>query len=90
MLLKSEYPKVVVITQTVLAFALVAIAAFIGVNAEEWSHMFIPDVRFMTFMLIAVLYAVVGIPSLMEGVMTMWYDKSTNGEGKAIPNDPRT
>lgn len=59
--------------QTVLALALAAIGVVTILNATAMS---VDDGRwFLVLCLIGVLYLVNGIPSLLEGAMTMIYEK---------------
>ena len=70
---KGIVGKLPVGIQTVLALALTAIGVFTILNATAMST---DDSRwFLVFCLIGVMFLVNGIPSLLEGAMTMIYEK---------------
>jgi len=69
----KSFGKLPIAVQTLLAFTLTIIGVLTAVNAPAMSG---DDVRWLyTFLLIAVLYLIAGIPSLLEGGMTMFYSK---------------
>lgn len=69
----KTFGKFPVAFQTVLALALVVLGAWIGVNAE-----LLGDGNpglVLAFYLIAVMLFINGVPALLEGGMTMLYEK---------------
>lgn len=69
----SSFNKMPVAIQAVLGLALTVLGAWSILHAEFWAD---GDVRFqLLFFMAGVLYLVNGVPSLLEGAMTIFYGK---------------
>lgn len=69
----KTFGKLPIAFQTVLALALVIVGAWIGLNADLLSQG--SPSTLLAFYLISALFFVNGVPSLLEGGMTMLYEK---------------
>ena len=66
-------PKIPVSMQAVFGFAMLVLGAAIMLYAPYWSQ---GDIRWLAaFQFTGALYLINGIPSMVEGFMTMFYKK---------------
>jgi hypothetical protein len=70
---KDSFDKMPVGLKTIIGFALFAGGAYQILFAGDWAG---GDIRFFyAFVAIGVMYIVNGLPSMIDGVMTMFSDK---------------